>query len=432
MANSLDAFLDFVEATGFYRITKPEHVLNFATPHAYMWSRWWKNNGMPIQGGEDIRFWFVPRDSGTFEEVMPGSVTFPTNPQRLERGVVRWRYTRAHSAWNDQEILLNDKISYGSEAAMFEEFVRLRDEKYVISETAVANGLERQLSAVPDTSKMEGTTLAHTSPYSIFPFINEWINGLPYTSMTSGFPGAAWTKIEDIDPTAVNIDGQFYPNIANYSSATQDDPANLIGALDALWEQITWAQPDTLTSYQEDERLNNQQFLCTIQGKRAIMSLMRGDQDRYVAGPQDPAYPDPQFRGIPLKRWDKLETAAVYGNFAKTGLTTEGNFVTAAGNAANTANAQTYGGTVFDGVGPRIYAVNANYLYPVAHTERLMFKDKPIRHPNVPDTWAQYMATWWNLLCTSRKHQGVVAPGKAGTNVDMYVGVSAAQGSNLY
>lgn len=397
-AQNLAAFLDFVEATGPYRITKPDHVLNFATRHAYMWSRLWKNNGMPISGGEDMRFWFVPRDSGTFEEVLPGSVTFPTNPQRLERGVVNWRFTRAHAAWNDAEIILNDKINYGTEGARFEQFVRLRDEKYVITEVAVANGLENQCVAVPDTTKMEGTSLTHISPYSMFVFINEFPNGLPWSGMGSGFPGAIWTRIEDIDPAAASIDLQFNPKRVLYDTISTDVSTNIIGGLDALWEEITWKQPDVLTEYQSDEVLNNQMFLTTLQGKRAFMTLIRSEQDRFVAGPQDPSYPDPLFRGIPIKRWDALESAAVYRTVAGTGLVTEG--------AATAAR----GDTGAAGQGPRFYAVNGNYMYPVAHSERLMYKDKPIRHPNVPDTWAQYMSTWWNLMCTSRKHQGILFP----------------------
>lgn len=409
----LTSFLDFISGTGVGRLTTPDHPMQLVTRHTWLWGRLWKNNGTPMDGGQNLTFWFLPNTAQTFEEVLPGSTTIPKNLQVLQKGVGDWRYTRAHSVYVDQEILLNDRIRYGTRDAQFEQFVKIRDEKSIIRKTDVAIGLEGQLSAVPDKSKMEGlATTGATSPYSVFAHINEagygttsaGLYGASYTAVAA-VPGGAWTVKENIDPTAAAINANMNVTQQKYSVATIDNGANIIGGLDGLWMNLMWEQPDSLSQYQNDENMNNLMLLTSKQGRQAIMSLMRGDQDRYVMGAQDPSYPDPQFRGIPLRRWDPLETAAVYDGASA--LQTEGNAA----------------GTQFKG--PRVYALNGNYLYPVCHDERLFFTDPPQRHLQVPDTWVQYESTWWNLICKSYKHQGILFP-----SADVYISVGT--GGNLY
>jgi hypothetical protein len=411
------AFLDFVSGTGVARLTAPDHPIHLATRHFYLWRRWWKNNGQPLDGGQNLTFWFLPIDAGTFEEVLPGTPTTPKNPQVLQKGVANWRMTRAHSTYNDAEILLNDRIRYGTRDAQFEQFVRIRDEKDTIVKASIGNGLELQLGAVPNKTFMEGDTQTTTSPYSVFAHVNESGTGTSIGLFGSGYTatagvnanGGAWTVKEAIDPTSAAVNGQCNPNVMNYLSPSQDDPTNIIGGLDRLWMACQWEQPENLEKYDSDEKLNNQNIVTSIQGRAAFMSLLRGDQDRYIAGPQDPAYPDPQFHGVPISRWDLLETVALYDSAAAgDSLKTEG---LAAGSQKK---------------GPRFYMLNGNFLYPIAHRDRMYFKDQPLRHPQIPDTYVQYWATWWQLVCKSFKHQGVLRP-----TLDMYVG-TANQGSNLY
>lgn len=401
----MTAFLDFISGTGVGRLTKPDHIVQLVNRHTYLWSRLWKNNGMPVDGGQNLTFWFVPKGGGTFEEYLPGATTTPTNPQVLQTGVVQWRFTRAHSTYTDPEILLNDRVTYGTRDAQFEQFVSLRDTKATVRKIDVAEGLETQLFAVPNATTMEGTGSAATSPFSLFAHINQGTTGLFGSGYTVTPTGGAWTTKEGITPGAAAVNSNMSVTQQKYSEATIDKGTNLIGGLDALWMNIDWEQPDSLSQYQSDEVLNNIMFLTTKQGRQAIMSLMRGDQDRYVMGAQDPSYPDPQFRGIPLRRVDGLETAAVYDGASA--LQTEGNAA----------------GTHFRG--PRIYAVNGNHLYPVAHRDRLFYVDPPLRHLTQPDTWVQYESTWWQLLCKSYKHQGILFP-----SADTYI--SAGTGGNLY
>jgi hypothetical protein len=406
---TLNAFLDWLSGTGVGRITTADHPLQLVTRHTFLWGRLWKNNGMPVDGGQNITFWFLPKTAGTFEEVLPGTPTTPKNPQVLQKGVLDHRFTRAHSTYVDQEFLLNDRVTSGNREVMFEQFVKIRDEKRTIRKTDVAIGMENQLSAVPNKTLMEGQSSTATSPYSIFAHINQGTNGLFGFGFGTSVAGGTWTVKEAIDPTSAAINSNMNVTQQKYASTTIDNPTNLIGGMDALRMEIDWEQPDSLSQYQADDALNNQMYLCTKQGRQAIMSLMRGDQDRYVMGAQDPSYPDPQFQGVPFKRWDPLETAAIYDQL-NTGLSTEG-VQKSTGNQSG---------------GPRIYAVNGNYLYPVAHPDRLFFEDVPQRHLQVPDTYVQYETTWWQLVCKSYKHQGILFP-----SADTYVGNPVTQ-PNLY
>ncbi len=392
MAGSvLTSFNDFIEGTGSQYITDPKKIINLAGFHSYYWGAFFGNNKKSIQGGEDINFSFVAKDNGTFEETLPGQDFSWVNPQRLQKGVINWRFTQVHQSWVDQEILLNDKIKFGDFKTQFEQFVDIASEKEMLAWTAMSNGLERQCFAVPNKTLMEGTGSTAISPYSFPAFVNQGTNGLFGSGYVATIPGAAWTVVEGVDPTASAVDGQFTPQRVTYMTEAQDNAKNIIGGLDRLWMECMWEVPDMMKSYYENPVLNNQKILTTVQGRQAYMALLRGGQDRFVAGPQDPAYADPLFHGVPIKRVQLLETATLYDGAAV--LQPE---ATAAGNHF---------------IGPRFYMLNGNYLHPIVHDERYFYKDKPTRHHNVPDTWVMRTVLWWNMVCTSRKHQGILFPG---------------------
>lgn len=389
----LSAFLDFISGTGTGRLTSPNKPIQLVTRHTWLWNRLWKNNGMKVQGGKNLTFWYIPQGAGTFEETLPGTVTTPINTQVLQTGVLDWRFTRAHSTYTKAEIMLNERIRYGTREAMFDQFVSIRDEKATLRHIDVALGLENQLSAVPVAASMEGTaTSGATSPYSVFAHLNQDTNGLYGSGWTATGAVTAWTVKQNITPGAAANNSNCAPKVAKYSVETADSPSNFFGGMDALYMDISWEQPDSLARYQSDETLNNLMFLTTKQGRQAAMSLMRGDQDRYVAGPQDSAYGDPQFHGIPMRRWDPLESAAVYDAASGSTKMTEGN---AAGSHKK---------------GPRVYAINGNHMYPICHDEVMFQTEAPMRHPHIPDTFVQYEETWWNMPCDSYKHQGILVP----------------------
>lgn len=386
-------FADFVEGTGPTYVTGPKDLVNEAVKNTYYFGRLMrgdKNSTKIIQGGADIRESIVFRDNGTAETYFPGQNHDWKNPQRLEKVRAYWRFTMAHMAWTEQEILLNEKLMYGDSAARFHQYVDLRNEKEMLMWTSKWNFLEDLLWAEPDTATMEGEGAGFSEPYSIPAFINEDTNGLFARN------GTTWTTVEGVSVASSNVDGKFAPQTGTYNTVAVNTDGNILSAFDEMWMDVMFEQPEMHKQYWENPALNKQMILTTKVGRKAVQGLLRSGQDHYVTGGQDAAYPNPLYNGIPIPRVSTLETATLY-NDASSGNTTEGD---------------TDGTTA----GPRFYWVNGNYLYPVFHSERMFMKHDVTKHHNVPDTWVCPVATWYNLLCTSRQRQGIISP----TGGDLY------------
>jgi len=376
-------FNDFVEGTGPAYVTGPKSLVNEGVKHTYYFGRLMrgdKNTKKIIQGGESIRESIVFQDNGSFETHLPGANHDWVNPQRLKKVEAQWRYTMCHMSWVEQEIIHNQAIKYGNEDVRFHQYVDLLYEKETIMWSSKWNGLEDLLWALPVAADME--TESGTEPYSIPAFINELTNGL-YTG---------WTTVEGIDPTAADVDSKFAPQQVGYNESNSDHAVNVadnvISKFDLMWHDVMFEQPETQKQYFEDPRLNNQMILCSKAGRRVVMQMLRASQDHFVTGAQDPAYPDPMYYMIPIKRVSTLDTANLYAATAG-GFTSE---------------------DVADITGPRYYWVNGNYMYPVFEEERYFHKYEVTKHHNVPDTWVCPVATWYNILCTSRQRQGIVYP----------------------
>ena len=380
----LSAFLDFAEGTTSTYVNGPMGLVMEAAKNTYWFGRLiqgQRSKKKMISGGANIRQSIIFQDSGTLETYLPGANHEWRNPQRLKKMQVEWRYTMAHMAWVEQEILNNEIVQYGDDEARFCEFVNIRNEKEAICWAAIWNGLENLLWQVPFPADMEAAD--GTEPFSIPAFINEDTTGL-FNPRTS----AAFTTIETIDPAAASVAGKFQPQVVRYTSDAANNPGNIISKMDEMSESLTFEQPPTMSQYWEDPRYNKQMIVTTRQGRTIYKQLLRQGQDHFVAGPQDPAYPDPQYYGIPVQRASTLEGLALYNSGAST-LASEGA-------AADR--------------GPRFYFLNAEYLYPVFHARRYFYKYDVTKHHNVPDTWVLPIAVWYNPICTSRQRQGILSP----------------------
>lgn len=384
----LTAFADFTESvTPAYTQMGPKHLFNAAGKNTYLWPTMFDEK-RSIGGGEDIRSSVQFKDNGTYEHVLPGNWNNWQNPQLLDKVTTPWCFGIAHWSYNAKELLLNDKMKYGNDDAIWEAFTNLRDQKLTGCFTNIANGLEESLFAAPDATNMEGAASSTTpAPMSIFAYINQNTNGL----WSDG--SAAWTTVSGIDPTSASVNGQYTPQQETYSSVTADDETNVVAGLDSLYMACDFQQPRTMAEYFNDPMLSKLKILTSKRGRKVFMALTRGGTDRYasagMAGYQDPSMSDPQMHGIPVSYCSELDTAAVYLDTAGTAVVTEAN-------AANT--------------GPRFYMWNGNYCFPVVHPARYLKQDTPLRHPNVPDTYVVPTYVWWNLHCPSRKHQGILSP----------------------
>lgn len=389
---SVGEFNDLVEATGPVYVTGPESLVNDAVKNTYYFGRLLRgdvNQLKKLRGGSDIRDNIVFRDNGTGEFYQPGASHDWQNPQRLERVQLFWRFLMVHMSWTEQEILLNQGIALGTDDARFQQYVDILMEKETIMWTAKWNFMENALWATPDVNTMEGEGAAFKDPYSIPAFINEEANGLFGTDDSFANP---WTTVEGLDPTSADVNGKWEPQTSGYLETEFDTPvvtpSGLINSFDSMWQDVYFEQPYTQKQYFEDERLNKQMICTSKAGRSFYQQELRRGQDHFIAGPQDPAYPDPMFHGIPVVRVSTLDDAPLYAD-ASDGRVDE---ITAVKS------------------GPRYYWVNGNYLFPTFHSDRYFYKHEVTKHFNVPDTWVCPVATWYNVMCTSRQRQGIVSP----------------------
>lgn len=386
-------FNDFMEGTGPAYVSSATDVVNDAQKRTYSFG--WLLSGdiankKVIQGGSEIREKVFFEHGDTFAFHDPGETRTWQNPQKLVRLRVYWRFGEAHMSWNKQEVMLNDQAKFGGASGRFQQYVDLRNQKERMMWTDKWAGMEEALWAEPSTL-MENET--GKIPFSIPAFINEDTSGL----FDPQDGGTVFTTIESIDPTdaALGRTG-FVPQQRTYDTAIvdQDDMFNtdsILGQSDLMFMDLRFEQPPTFKEYFENPQFNKFRIAASSAGRAAMQQGLRGANDQVVmGGKQDPAYPNPTFNGIPIMRVEELDTATLY---------TTGSDTASEGNASTTAR------------GPRFYWINTEYLYPVFHDEMYFSKQKPMMHPNDPDTFVCPVNTWYNVICTSRRRQGILSPG---------------------
>lgn len=382
--NFLSEMADLAQATGPLYTRDPSELILEGIRHDYTFSEmcYGSENKKMVRGGTEIRSAILFQGNGTWEKYKPGAPHTWKNPQLAVYARSPYRYAMAHMSWLDQEIMHNDAIRNGNRRRRFEQYFNLYEEKDAAMWVSVWEGLEDDYWKAPDYNSMEDPDGIDT--YSIWAIINEETNGLFGTAI-----GDPWTTVMNLSPTAPKVAGRWAPQQETYSSATVNTTDNIVGGLDNLWHACKFNKPRKFNEYWEDPGLRQQKITTSKSGVVHFSELLRAGQDHFVAGNQDPAYPDPQFRGIPVVRAEGMETSPVYINTGATAYTTE----LAAANK-----------------GPRFMMKNYRFLYPVFFEDRFFFRDKASRHHNVPDTWVIPMALWYNLHCNSRQRQGILSP----------------------
>lgn len=400
----LSQFNSFMEATGPLFITSPEGVINDAQARkTYSFGALMggdRGKKKLFGGGADIRFntFFETGTRTRFHQ--PGATQNWAQPQKLTHGRAHWRFLITDMAWTLQEIMLNERMTRGSDAERFQQYVDLKRQKEQMMWTDKWDFMEAHIWSEPDFDEMESAAGGEQGKwYSIPAFINEYTNAL---FNTEGSAGTAWTTVHGIDP-ASTVQGQDRYDIqkVTYSNEVTSDselPATgtILGAFEKMWKKVHFEKPPTMGEYFSNPAYDKQQIFCSPEGQTAYAMLIRAFQDNYVIETrQDPAYPDPAFNFIPVKYVDYLTTATLYPNH------------TTIASATDNVSEGTSGNGV---TGPRYYWINSEYLYPTFHEEMFFARQKVREAFNDPDTFVQPVRTWGNLVCTSRMRQGIVRP----------------------
>ena len=380
---ALSAFGDVVLNTSYAVLGGPERLINEIQKKTYPLSYALKGRqaGEVLQGGREIRDQIFLDEMSTFEEVLPGQDSTWQYPQVESEYTVRWRYWQDHYQWLDQTVDLNEgdpKLMYKREAYKL----------HMRAWTSMINGADATMFRAPNKATMEAA--GGVSTYSIPVHCNEQTNTL-FNSVTTAGAGGAWTVVQNIDPaskTRWKSAQQSYG--ATGAGFTVDSTDNVFYAFRKMWNKVHFQVPPTKQMYFENAELGRQVIFASDEGVARYEHLLRAQNDRLLSTYQDPAYNAPSFNGIPVVYVSDLDTNSLYSVSGAT--TTLGPESTA------------------DITGPRYYWCNFNYLKLIFHSKwyfRLMDEISPERQPNnhiIP------IQTWCNLVCLSRRRQGIVYP----------------------
>ena len=406
--SALSTFNDFMTATDSAILTSADSIVNEAVKQNYLLRRFLKGRGQQeiLQGGKTIKDQIMFDEDSTFEYYQPNATFTWENPQVLSEWEINWRFCVDHMSWTDHEIELNAGGGLGRNArhAVYKRLRRVKEQRLW---TSLLNGIEDSLFATPAKADMEEQD--GTKPYSLPCFINERDN----TQFVEDGTGT-WSTIEGIDPTATGK-SKWKNKITKYDAdaagfATGQDQSSIIAAFDDMFLSVKFSAPPTRQEYFENDSLYRQFIVCSKAGINIYNQLMRTKNDRLVApSMQDPAYLKPTYGGIELEYVAALDSAALYQQQTGSGLMTEQQ---STGGVASGTTSLGVGNSAGDAeyVGPRYYWINSNYLKPVFHSKRYMFRHPVMTHPNQPFTHVQPIDCWMNMVCQSRQRQGIVAP----------------------
>lgn len=367
---ALATFTDFVATTGPAYITGPEQVVNEAVKKTYLLNRFLK--GKPtsesLQGGQTINDTIMFEDNGSYASYSPNDTFTPTNKQVTSTISENWRFSKFDYSWTNQEVMLQGSSSMSREAR-FKVYKRLKKIKEESAWTSGLNGIENDLTAVPNNADME--TASGTKAYSVFAFLSPDETNYHY----SGF-----TTVMGIDPAS---ESRWRNVVSTYDhTAISDQTSGLIAAFDDMVEDVRYIPPEIQTGAFDASQPATGFFITSKQGVRLYKQQVRAANDRLLgaASPSDPAYLKTIYGGAEILKIDNLTTAALYTSAAE-----------ASGE-------------------PRYYFIQPQYMKIIFHTDRYFVKEGPFNDRDNPFSHTVYFDVYWNLFCCSRQRQGVIAP----------------------
>lgn len=283
--------------------------------------------------------------------------TFTYTIENLDvESTYRWRF--AHDVWvyTDHEQELN------KQGQQFEQIYDVIHGKRAGCENSMLHGIEAALWTTPSTSTMEATT--GTRPYSIRAWITE-----------DGLAPSGFTTIGGVNPSTYT---RWRNQVSTYTAANID--TELVPAFDDMIRKVNFEVPDSYQKYLTETRFSKFKILVDINGDKKYAALTRNANDRLAGGPggqRDLGYVNQGanvFRGIPLKYVKEMDNIG------------------------------------WSATQPRYVWVNSDFLYPVVCSNRWMRELPPMNSVSQPYTYVVHKDCWYQIVCTSRQRQGIIAP----------------------
>lgn len=400
----LHEFTAFAASQGPAWLDSAEAVINDVSQNTYTWTRLIKANAMEdmIQGGDEITNRVYLSGTSTFQRYNPNATfSYPT----LQPGVnwtIPWAFGMFSVAWNKQIVGLNkNQFTKTARAQKYKDVLRQLHQN---AWTMTCTDMEAELWALPNADLMESTSPSDArQPLSIPALINEFTNGLPTAACDAS--GTLWTTKQQIAPATY---GAWVPNQQGYTYAKAaggvllPDTAALCAPLFlALSGAFMDTQFDRLPKTPEyAEKSTSPNFIGASKWGIQIMEhALRISQDRFfgmkagnAGGGSDPAYPYPEFRGVPFDYISTLNTAAIFPTGASAAASTEDDT----------------DGT--DNSGPRFFGINAKYLRMFMHAENYLDPSEVMTPVEQPFSRVQVWDIWNNLGAQSLRRHFILYP----------------------
>lgn len=392
MGLPLSAYLDTLTNTGPVFLSGTKNIVNNVSTRSFILGKFLR--GKPgtqiLQGGDKIQETLFLTANRTGQFFNRNSDISWQNPQKDVLAQLDWKFMADHMAWDEAEYLLQTEGLSGD--ALKTKYKDMAYSKMQRLWDSIIQTWEDALWYAPNSAATYAAMESGgVQPFSIPVFVHE-------NAGSNGRFDTNWTTIEGVNPaTYTNWDNAR----ETYDAADPADGAGegdgLFNAFDKISISIDYQQPPMKDEYFENvEAMGNQTIIaCSKNGKAQIMDLHRKGNDRLIT-PQDAAYPMPRWNGVPIADVAALDTAALYDSSSGAGTSF------AAEGTATSSSA--------DKGGPRYYFLNCKYLHMVFHKAKY-FKMEPVKQiENKLGVFVQPVQTWGNLVCTSRRVNGLVSP----------------------
>lgn len=356
---SLQAFNNFVRATGEKLKTSPDEIINDAVKNTYVLSRMLKGGGNAdsVQSGTKITDRIMLRDAGTAVFYNPNEDMDIQNVDTLRTVEVPWRFMANHFSYTEQEINLNT----GDQQTYYKNLLKVKRQQAV---TDTHNFMEEAFWASPSNSDMEAAT--GTKPYSIRCFIT-----------ADGLAPSGFTTLQTLSPTT---ESRWRNQFETYDHTDLTNPdSGMVNAFDTLFMKVRFQSPRSQQEYFTDDKFSKMMIATNRDGRAIYLRLTRDSNDRLVGDDLGSHQSSLNYAGLPVEYIAQLDDAGWS-----------------------------------DGQ-PRFLFINLGFLHPVWHATEYMKEKEPMRHPRQPFTTVVWTSTYYNLFCMSRRRHGVILPAGATT-----------------
>jgi hypothetical protein len=371
-AGTLAAFSDFMAATRQLPLSSPDKISNQMTANrTYLTRLILDGVGAEemFQDGNEIIEQLQLAYTSNFRHYKPTDPQTPSGDSSLVTVKVPWRFSLVDSSWYDHEIILNGG---GDQKTCFKRLAKAKRQKMF---TDFFDGVEASLWATPNAAEMEGGNSAGKTPYSLRVFINTAGTVPNATAVASDGDGAAdtWSTIMQASPSTYS---NWANQVSTYDASTSTTiQSTLEDALDDMWLKVNFTSPDKRTGMM-DTKSNKCRIITNKEGYKHLIKLARTARTGAVSKEASNlgwANGVVTYHGLPIDYISSLDS---------TSLCASGK--------------------------PRFYFINFNHIKLMFHKTRYLYPKTFEGTANQPMANVEYRDTWWNLLCTNRREQGLV------------------------